>query len=102
MSDPFEPLAMNAADRFHAMSGMIDYWITPTVHDSTPNILDKDGAETVGVAIRVDEAATVAYKDRHGTSRSAVLPAGGILPTSVGQILDTGTDAVTVYVAIAP
>ena len=102
MSDPFEPYAMNAADRFHAMSGMVDYWITPTLHDSTPNILDKDSAATFGVAIRVDEAATVAYKDRHGTSRSVALPAGGILPTSVSQILDTGTDDVTVHVAIAP
>lgn len=102
MPDPFAANESLAADRFAALSGMIDYWITPTVHDTTPNILDKDGAETVGVGIRPEEAGQVTYKDRHGNSRVATLTAGAILPTSVSQIVDTGTDELTVFVAIAP
>ncbi|WP_138423727.1 hypothetical protein [Maritimibacter alexandrii] len=102
MSNPFNAREMFAADRFAALSGMVDYWITPTKHDSTPNILGKDGAETIGTAIRVETDAQVTFKDQYGNALTVNLLANELFPTSVGQIMSTDTDAVTVFVAIAP
>jgi hypothetical protein len=102
MSDPFAPYAQNSTQRDASLSGLVDFWITSAPHDTTPNVLDKDGNETVGIGIRLSADGQVTYKDRHGIERVDTLTAGTILPTSVSQIMDTGTDDVTVRVAIAP
>lgn len=102
MSDPFSENKNKSPTK--GVSGMVDYWIDVTPHDSTPNILDRNSDPTVGVAIRLGATGgTVAYEDRHGNAQSDVLDAYGMLPTSVSQVLSTGTDGgLDIRVAIAP
>lgn len=106
MRDPLAPYAQNGIDRAAALSGYVDYWVTPTVDDDDDNILDKDGAATVGTAIRSNEDCTIAYHDRHGNAHSDTLVANVPLITSIRRLLDAGTDdtsgSLVIKVAIAP
>lgn len=100
MRDPFS--LKDQSDNRAGTSGMIDYWISVDISGGDVTIQNYMGEDTVGVALRVKVDGDVVYRDRHGQMRSELFKAGEIIPTSVSEILQTGTTATGVMVAIAP
>lgn len=98
--DPFSSIAIG--DSILGASGLIDYNVAVTPHDVTPNVLDKDGKETIAVAVWVEAEGVVVYIDRHGNTRSIKVPAMTWVPILIKQIKSTGTTATGISVGIAP
>lgn len=101
MRDPFDMIDKGAAP--FGMSGMIDYWVSINYASADANVTDHKGEQTIGVAIRATSSGTIVFKDRHDVTRTIVLAANEVLPTSVKTIVNTGsTPGMGIAVAIAP
>lgn len=100
MRDPFS--STDQGNSRAGLSGLIDYWVPIDVSGGDVTITAWDGDTAIAVAIRVKVDGDVVYRDRHGQMRSELFKAGEIIPTSVSEILQTGTTATGVMVAIAP
>lgn len=100
MKDPFNN--MSSFKVTSGISGMVDYWVTPTPNDSTDNIFANSGEAAVGVCISVDTGGDVVFLDRHGNEDTKTLPDNGLWITSVSRIKSTGSTATDIRVALAP
>lgn len=98
--DPFSSIARG--DISPSLSGLIDYNIPIVPNDVAMNVLDKDGQETVAVAVYVEVEGVVSYLDRHGKTRSIRVPALTWMPIMFKRINATGTTATGISAGIMP